>query len=224
MTTPLLEILYLGPELHISGDESWCGTEAAMAGQPEVRMGQAWREEPSPGFQAASVRVGRSGGHLLVHAELKDLDIFNPVQEFNAPAYRQGDVFEIFLRPVQQERYFEFHVTPNNTQFQLSIPGQSAFREPRTKPGITDAWFIWERAFESRVSVEPEQNRWRVFARIPIDLVEEAPPLPGGREWLFSFSRYDYTQGAAEPVLSSTSPHVEVNFHRQAEWGRMRFE
>lgn len=224
MKSNTLEIPSLGPELQIAGEESWCELEAAMAGQPEVWMGQAWRKEPTPGFQAASVRVGRSGGHLLVYAELQDVDIFNPVKEFNAPFFLQGDVFEIFLRPLQQERYYEFHVNPNNTQFQLSIPGQAAFSEPRAKPGIPDEWFVRERSFESRVCVEPAENRWRVFARIPIDLVEEVGPPASGRVWLFSFSRYDYTQGTAKPVLSSNSPHVKANFHRQEEWGRMRFE
>jgi hypothetical protein len=42
-------------------------------------------------------------------------------------------------------------------------------------------------------------------------------------EWLFSFSRYDYTRGRGEPVISSTSPHAAPAFHRQQEWGRLRF-
>jgi hypothetical protein len=37
------------------------------------------------------------------------------------------------------------------------------------------------------------------------------------------FSRYDYTRGMGEPVLSSTSPHRRLDFHRQHEWGTLDF-
>lgn len=35
-------------------------------------------------------------------------------------------------------------------------------------------------------------------------------------------SKY-YTRGRERPVLSSTSPHKVLNFHRQSEWGELRF-
>jgi hypothetical protein len=44
-----------------------------------------------------------------------------------------------------------------------------------------------------------------------------------GTDWLFSFSRYDCTRGLAVPVISSTSPHAAPSFHRQQEWGTLRF-
>ncbi|MEI8343284.1 MAG: hypothetical protein WCH43_17320, partial [Verrucomicrobiota bacterium] len=44
-----------------------------------------------------------------------------------------------------------------------------------------------------------------------------------GRTWLASFSRYDYSSAEAPPVLSSTSPHAEVSFHRQQEWAELLF-
>jgi hypothetical protein len=77
-------------------------------------------------------------------------------------------------------------------------------------------------AFRSTVWVEG--GRWVVLAEIPASLVCGAPtPLPGQR-WRFSFSRYDYTRGRAEPVISSTSPHPCADFHRQEDWGLLLFE
>jgi len=41
--------------------------------------------------------------------------------------------------------------------------------------------------------------------------------------WRFSFSRYDASRGTRPPVLSSTSPHQALNFHRIHEWGNLIF-
>jgi hypothetical protein len=77
-------------------------------------------------------------------------------------------------------------------------------------------------AFRSKVWLEPD--RWVVLAEIPSALVCGAPVPLAGRQWRFSFSRYDYTRGRAEPVISSTSPHPQADFHRQQDWGFLWFE
>ena len=43
-------------------------------------------------------------------------------------------------------------------------------------------------------------------------------------QWLFSFARYDYTRDENGPILSSSSPHAKLGFHRQQEWERIRFD
>ena len=71
-----------------------------------------------------------------------------------------------------------------------------------------------------------DQQRAYVASRgeIPINLVVGDPANPGNAPWRFSFSRYDHTRGANNPVLSSSSPHQELDFHRQEDWGRLVFE
>ncbi len=74
---------------------------------------------------------------------------------------------------------------------------------------------------ESRV--EPGEGPWTVQVSIPLDMVCEQGKVRTGDRWKFSFSRYDYTRGTATPVLSSSSPHAELSFHRQQEWGTLVF-
>jgi hypothetical protein len=62
-----------------------------------------------------------------------------------------------------------------------------------------------------------------VAVEIPFAVVCEVFLPRAGDRGLFSFSRSDYTRGRKKPVLSSTSPHKVLNFHRQEEWGEMRF-
>lgn len=69
--------------------------------------------------------------------------------------------------------------------------------------------------------MEPDQQKWFVFAVIPALAICGKPELRAGVRWHFSFSRYDYTRGRGEPVISSTSPHPVGDFHRQQEWGEL---
>lgn len=210
-------------KVELKEDASWAAIESAFRGASACEMGQAWRDGLQPEFRGARVQVGWRGGELLVYAVLQDDDAFNTITEFNGMLFLNGDVFEMFLRPDAQDAYFEFHVSPENTLFQLRIPSAEAFRQLMSSPGLPAEWFIRAPVIRTRVQVESEQKRWKVLACIPFDRVsEKARTLPGSR-WRFSFSRYDYTRGRSEPVHSSTSPHRQLNYHIQEDWGTIVF-
>jgi len=203
--------------------DDWGAIAAAFKEAQTSLLQQAWLAHPQPEFRPGRVRTGWTDDALLVYAELDDDDIFNPVTELNALSFKHGDVFEMFLRPAGQLAYYEFHVTPQNQKLQLRIPSAEEFAATRRTPGIPPAWMISNRIIESRVEVCTKDRQWRVLAAIPFDMVAEVKrPQPGSR-WLFSFSRYDYTRQKPKPILSSTSPHQIVSFHRQQEWGMLTF-
>lgn len=210
-------------QVKIADTESWNAIEKAFSTADPVSFQQGWREDLQEGFRPAAVRTGWDDRHLLVYAELEDDDIFNPVTGYNEPAFQHGDVFEMFLRPVGQDAYFEIHVSPLNQKFQLRIPSAEIFKAPKLVPGIPPEWFIRDVEIESRVLVDLQCGCWRVLAMIPLNLVSENKRTAFGDEWCFSFCRYDYTRGGQAPVLSSTSPHKVINYHRQEEWGRIQF-
>lgn len=192
------------------------GAEWPAGGREEI-LRQAWRDEPEAGFQPGRVRFAITTHVIQVRAVLEDLDIHTEANAFNQPLFQLGDTFEMFFRPAGQAAYLEVHVGPGNQQFQLRIPSADLFAAHRDR---TEPWRNWvlpaPPCFTSRTRVEP--GRWQVEARIPVGAIAEQPVRAGDR-WLYSFSRYDYTRGQAQPVLSSTSPHRERNFHRQQEWG-----
>jgi hypothetical protein len=201
--------------------DDWQEVAAAFAGAESVAMHQAWLTEPESGLRPAAVRCGWNAQSLLVYAVLEDDDIFNPVEAFNVPAFQHGDVFEIILRPAGQEAYYEFHVSPRNQRFQLRIPSAAAFAAPKPAAGIPPEWFVRDWQIDSRVQVDTANGCWRVLASIPLARVAENGLPVAGDSWVYSFSRYDYTQGQPAPVLSSTSSHRELSFHRQQEWGEL---
>lgn len=209
--------------ISVGTEANWDEIAARFAGLSHCTLGQGWRAHQDPALRPTVVRVGWDGADLLVLADLSDDDPFNPVVVYNEPSFQHGDVFEIFLRPVGQDPYYEFHVTPGNQTFQLRFPSAAAFAAVRAG-GIAGDWKLAAPVMRSRTRVLAEQKRWLALARIPVATVSEHGAVGPGTKWLFSFSRYDYTRGADQPVLSSSSPHSRCDFHRQDEWGTLTFE
>ncbi|MDB6018008.1 MAG: hypothetical protein JWR19_2497 [Pedosphaera sp.] len=194
----------------------------AFRGATPCSLRQAWLQKEETDFAPAMVRVGWRSESLLIFAELTDVDVYNQATSLNQRIWELGDTFEIFLRPVTQESYVEFHVSPNNQRLQLRFKDAGALDHVR-KTGSIESVVVVGEAFRSTTWVRPETQQWFAYAEIPASSVSDRSGPLNGCQWSFSFSRYDYTRGRKEPVISSTSGHAQPNFHRQHEWGMMNF-
>ena len=194
----------------------------AFAGAPGCALRQSWRTELEADFAPGTVRVGWRDESLLVFAELEDADIITRATQPNERLWELGDVLEIFLRPDGQQAYSELQVAPNNQRLQLRYAGAEALASARNGNSLADA-LVPNLAFQSRTWVRPETRSWQALVEIPAASIrDDSGPLPGS-QWRFSFCRYDYTRGRSEPVISSTSALSQPDFHRQAEWGALKF-
>jgi len=195
----------------------------AFQSVPPCLLGQAWLVENQPDFSPATVRAGWRENSLFIFAELADRDIFNRATELNQRTWEMGDVFEIFLGCAGNPRYVEFHVTPGNQKLQLRYGGSDAVARARSTGELRE-FLIPVEVFRSTTWVESRLQQWNVLAEIPASIVCDSNATLGNAKWRLSFSRYDYTRGAAEPCISSTSRHAEPDFHRQHEWGVLTFK
>lgn len=193
---------------------------AAFATADACLMQQGWRTEAEADFTPATVRAGRRGNSLLVFAELEDADIFTRATALNQRMWELGDTLEIFLAPARTGSYVEFHVTPNNQRLQLRFPSSEAVRQIQAA-GLFEEFLLAGRVFHSHTWTEG--RKWFVYAEIPAMPVCGTSQLSADARWRFSFSRYDYIRGRAEPIISSTSPHAKPDFHRREEWGVLQF-
>ncbi|MFM8831356.1 MAG: hypothetical protein ACKOHM_10190 [Spartobacteria bacterium] len=177
-----------------------------------VRMQQGWLETPQSGFLPAEIRIAWTPSRLVVRAEIPDRDIFTLATGPNQRTWELGDVFEIFLQAEDRSDYVELHVTPPNFRLQLHIesPGKPATQ-------------LDDGVFSSQVEIDAANQRWIVSAEVPASLVSGRDHIRPGESWRFSFSRYDASRDGHPLVLSSTSPHQAVNFHRTHEWGKITF-
>lgn len=169
-----------------------------------------------PGRNPAQVWLGHTKDHLHLYARIPDENVVCLANGPNQRMWELGDTFEMFFQGGSEFHYTELHVTPPNHRLQLRLPvnggpGSSSFEEN----------VLSDPTFESQAHIE--NGGWSLLASIRSSSIQfDEEPMPG-REWKFSFSRYDYDTVPGDPVLSSTSPHAEVNFHRRHEWGTLRF-
>ena len=196
-----------------------------IVGYDAIPLGQSWRTELQPGFLPASVKVFWTGEGLGVCAELHDRDIFNDANGENQKFWRTGDVFELFLRPLPGEKYWEFHVTPNNHRLQLAFQSEAFFRTLHLDgpedwpPGLC----LPPNSFESKALMMKERNIWQAYAFVPWSLFGLPRKVGKGDRWLASFCRYDYSRGVDKPVLSTTAFSSKLDFHDNNSWRVLEF-
>lgn len=180
-------------------------------------MGQAWRDGLEANFCETEVRAGWREGAILIWARLKDECLFTKATENNQDLWALGDVFEIFLKDAEKEEYFEFHITPRSHRLQLRFPNGNSVNKIRAGQDKLSDYAVDEPIFDFKV--RETLVGWEVYAELPNSLF--GWDKTGGRALLCSFSRYDYDDAGGAPILSSTSEHKVLNYHRQEEWRRL---
>ncbi|MEZ5965598.1 MAG: hypothetical protein R3F56_17320 [Planctomycetota bacterium] len=173
-------------------------------------LGQSWRETAESGLRATRVHASYGEGILHVVADMDDEEVFNDASAHNQRTWELGDVFEIFARPSGSDAYREVHVTPDNVRLHLCFDD---FGQAARIGGIEDVAADPD-AIVSRAGRTP--NGWSVTAHVPL--------AAGADGHVFvSFCRYDAARGRA-PILSSSSLHPVLSFHRPWEWTPCRVE
>ncbi|GAT33559.1 hypothetical protein TSACC_21976 [Terrimicrobium sacchariphilum] len=164
---------------------------------------------PREKFLSGIAFLGWNEGHLLVAASLQDTDLASEAIRDSQHLWELGDVFEIFLHGADEPYYLELHVSPTGHRLQLQIP-DSVTPRPAVGECIVDDEPLFE--FLTRHT----DGLWEIVAIIP------CPAASADGSARVSLSRYDAGPDRA-PVLSSTSRHAEINFHRQHEWTPLVF-
>ena len=214
------------PSVDYRGWETWDDVGTVMRKAPSCAMCQSWLSIPEQKLRPGTVAVAHYKNDLIVYAELTDDDIFNPVKMNGVDAFTRGDVIEIFLQAEGEDNYLEHHITPDNYILQLRWPSVTVVKKlvEDTNAGKRVDYlnlYASHIPIRSQTLAQSDLSLWRVLAVVPLDLLTSRPKNVIPRDWSFSFSRYDYTQGQKQPVLSSTSALKAPNFHELTSWGRL---
>jgi hypothetical protein len=173
---------------------------------------------------ATTARLLWNDRYFFFAAEMEDDDLFADVKEHNGITW-ENDVFEMFLKPAESKpAYYEFQVTPLNTQLELFLPsrGSGGYRRFGKEPSL---------GMESAVRLNGTLNKWEdkdkgwsVEGRIPWTAFKPTGgrPKPGDK-WRFALCRYDYSARLDRPELSSTAPLTRSDFHRYEDYGTLEF-
>jgi hypothetical protein len=146
---------------------------------------------------------------------MEDEDVTTRATADSQHFWELGDVFEIFLESEDAGFYTEMHVTPGNHRLHLHI-GCNDYEAIKNKSLPPSDVTVSPPGFASRSATTPAG--WTAEARIPAGLVDPKGLITKSSQWRASFCRYDAWSDGRPPVLSSTSPHKALNFHRRHEW------
>jgi hypothetical protein len=193
--------------------------DAPVTSAEKIRLGQPW-----PGatgvFTRTSVRVTWTSDSVRVSADLEDADVFTSAPGDSCRLWEMGDVFEMFFQAENAGYYVEMHVAPGNQRLHLRIPIAGG-PGPQRKDVAPENFFVDPPRFSSRTA--RTAVGWTVDATVPCCEVSGRAAITPGERWLVSFCRYDAWSDSRPPVLSSSSPHAEPNFHRRHEWRSLCF-
>jgi hypothetical protein len=136
-----------------------------------------------------------------------------------------GDVFELFMKPsADKPAYFEFQANPKMFVFEMAFPKRGAELGAYTEAPLLGNKAVV--ALDGTLDHPGDRDLgWTVEGRIPWSAFAngEAKPKPGD-EWFFAICRYDYGPEGTKPVLMSSAPLTQPNFHRYEDYGKLRFE
>jgi len=175
-----------------------------------------------PASAATRAKILWDRENLYVCADMDDADLYASITEHDGNTW-ENDVFEVFLKPSSvKPAYYEFHVTPANTQFDLFLPRRG--HVARFKK-------IGDFGLESAVSLRgtlgnwsDKDNGWSVELRIPWESLMRTGGRPAvGDTWMFALCRYDFDIDREQPELSTCAPLTRLNFHAHEDFATLRF-
>ncbi len=197
---------------------------------------KAWAEAPAIESFAPHWDRRKSGSHttarllwdahnLYFAAEMTDTDLYADIREPDGMTW-YNDVFELFFKPaVDRPAYYEFQVTPANTQMDMLLPSRGAGGYLRF---AREGEFDWETGVSLSGTLNHWQDgdtSWEVEGRIPWSDFRLTGGSPAaGERWKFNLCRYDYSVEFERAELSCCSGLTVGDFHRYEDFAWLRFE
>ena len=162
--------------------------------------------------------------YLYVWAKLKDKDIQANITQRDEQTWLD-DCFELFLKPSKKHPgYYEFHVTPANTQMDLYIPERMAKAYALYK-SRHDFDFQSAVKIDGTIEDRTDSDRaWQVEFKVAWkDFYPTGGRPTEGEVWNYSLCRYDYNRDQEQPSLTSISPLEQPSFHRYEDFAEIQF-
>lgn len=192
----------------------------ALQKAPVTYLTPLWSEGHSVDFMTTEVRIAWCPSHLWIQAAMEDQDVYTQASADSQHLWQLGDVLEIFLEAEDSGNYIEMHVTPNNCRLHLQFGAGDIIAVREDRKSLSN-FIVHPPRFES--SVQKTSDGWSALVSIPSQEISPKGIISSGTSCRTSICRYDAWADGRPPVLSSTSPHAQLDFHRRHEWRPLCF-
>jgi len=190
------------------------------AAQPMTHFASFWEKKERPGTIAYLVWDDEAiyYGGVMTDRELKAFGTKRNESLWN------GDVFELFFKPsTEKPEYFEFQANPLATVFEMAFPGRGKINGDYPSYPV-----LGNQAVVKLVGTLDKpgdtDTSWTVEGRIPWSAFANVGGKPkSGAIWSFAICRFDYGPEGTKPVLMSSAPLSQAQFHLYEDYGKLKF-
>ncbi len=170
-----------------------------------------------------SVRLLHDDKNLYIAFAFEDADVVDLSKEDDQELCTLSDVGEIFLKPVDDTWYWEFHVTPKGRVSTYWWPGRGHLGLVGTQPHVKPRFIRVAARTQGTVNNGLDRDQgWTALVAIPFaKLDRDGPPKDPHSRWTILLSRYDYSRyrmKATGPELSAASLLSAPNYHLVDEY------
>lgn len=180
--------------------------------------------------EGATVRFAWDESGLYVSAELEDSFLIQKNRDDEQLHYETGDLFELFVKPLNDTYYWEMYSTPFGNKTTLFFP--------RDRDGLTLDDFLNAHDFQclevtsiefskpwknNRVEAQPPSKGWKTQLFVPAaQLTALGAGWGDGTEWTVFCGRYNYnSEDLVDPELSMAPALSATNYHLTNEYARL---
>ncbi len=167
--------------------------------------------------EGASVCFAWDDRGLYVSAELEDSCLIQQNRADEQLHFETGDLFELFLKPLNDSYYWEMYATPYGNKTTLFFP--------RERAGMTVEQHLKDHSFQDlEISAEPISKGWKAQMFVPdSQLTALGAGWGDGTEWSVFCGRYNYnSEDLANPELSMAPPLSATNYHLTDEYALLK--
>ncbi len=174
--------------------------------------------------EKGSVRLLWNREALYVGVSMEDSDVFNDGKEDQTHLYTMGDTVEVFIKPENQNYYWELYGTPNRLRSVFFYPSRGRLFVPSvTHCSVDISLDVW---IDGVLNDWQKRDRgWNLLMKIPVAMLEKyGCPFRNRENWTLFVGRQNYSAYLPLRELSSYPPlpKQKQDFHLYENYARLR--
>lgn len=172
--------------------------------------------------ETGTVKYLYDDNYLYVFTDYIDSDIMNFGTVNGEHHYRNGDLVEVFIKPVNANYYWEIYGTPNNLNTRFYFSGKGTVGIPSSFRHVESGIKVFSRINGTFNNCSDRDQGYQMLIAIPTaelnrpHLTKDHPagtvPFAKGEKWRIQTARYNYSRYLNELEFSSF-PQTVGGYH-----------
>ena len=171
----------------------------------------------------ANVKYLYDDKYFYVRAEFFDSDIMTTGTKHGGHFYAQGDVLEVFLKPVNHNYYWEIYGTPNELRTRFHYPSRGTLGLPSGFAPNDLPILVKAKVDGTFNDCSDKDTKWCVVLMIPRSELEKyGYKFDNPSRWLVLSARYNYSRYLDKHEYSSF-PQIALSYHLYEYYAEIEF-